>query len=210
MRNLFFLLLFGLPVAVYAQPKGYQPVKNIAAFEQSLTQANKSVQTIASDFTQVKNMSLLAEKIKSKGKFYLKKEDKVRIEYTSPFTYILVMNAGQVMVRDEQKSSKINTKNSKAMQSVNRIIIDCMRGTVFQNPDFKVSAYEAAAGYLLNMVPANDAMKKMFKQIDIYLDKKTFDVDRLSMAEPGGDFTDMDFSNTQHNTALNESLFKVK
>lgn len=197
-------------MAAMAQPKGYQPLKNITAFQQALSQANAAKNTIASDFVQVKNLSLLADKIKSKGKFYFKKEDKVRIEYTTPYYYLLVMNSGEIMVKDEQKSSRINTRNSKTMQSVNRIMLDCMRGTVFQNKDFKVSAFENAGGYLLSLMPATDAMKKMFKQIDVYMDRKSFDVDRLTMTETGGDFTDMDFSNTQHNTALNDALFKVK
>ncbi|XZF15346.1 LolA family protein [Chitinophagaceae bacterium MMS25-I14] len=195
---------------LYAQPKGYQPMKNTAAFQQELGKANAVKQTIASDFTQVKNLSLLADKIKSKGKFFFKKDDKVRIEYTTPYYYLLVMNGGQIMVKDEQKTSKVNTKNSKTMQSVNRIMIDCMRGTVFQNPDFKVSAFESAGNYLLSLAPANESMKKMFKQIDVYMDRRNFDVGRLSMIETGGDYTDMDFTNTQHNTALNDALFKVK
>ncbi len=194
----------------HAQAKGFQPVKDVPAFQSALAKSNAAVQTISSDFDQVKHLSMLAEKIKSKGKFYFKKEDKVRIEYTNPFSYLLVMNAGQVMVKDEQKTSKINTKNSQAMQSVNRIMIDCMRGTVFQNKDFKVSAYENGQNYQLVMVPATDAMKKMFKQIDVFLDKKSFDVDRLSMVELGGDYTDMNFSNAKHNVALNEALFKAK
>lgn len=193
-----------------AQPKGYLPVKNVQVFQQSLSKSNETRQTIESNFTQTKHLSLLAEKIKSNGKFYFKKEDKVRIEYTSPYYYLMVMNGGQLMVKDEEKTSKINTKNSKTMQSVNRIMIDCMRGTVFQNTDFKVTAYEASKGYLLSLVPVTDAMKKMFKQIDVYMDKNSLDVDRLSMIEVGGDYTDMDFTNTQHNRALNETLFKAK
>ncbi len=210
MRNLFTAILCTVSVGVIAQPKGYIALKNVSAFQQAMSQNSMKVQTIASDFIQVKNMALLEEKIKSKGKFYYKREDRVRIEYTSPYSYLLVMNAGQVMVKDEQKTSKINTKNSKTMQSVNRIMIDCMRGTVFQNPDFKVTAYESSTGYLLNMVPVTEAMKKMFKQIDVYMDKKTMDVDRLTMTELGGDYTDMDFTNTKHNIALDEAIFKVK
>lgn len=208
-NTLLFFLLF-ICVSAHAQPKGYQAVRNVANFQQALSKNSTQVQTITSDFVQVKNMALLEEKIKSKGKFYYKKEDKVRIEYTSPFTYLLVMNAGQVMVKDEQKTSKINTKNSKTMQSVNRIMIDCMRGSVFQNTDFKVTAFENNSSYLLAMVPATDAMKKMFKQIDVYMDKKTMDVDRLTMSELGGDYTDMDFTNTKHNTPLDEAIFKIK
>jgi len=210
MRNLLTAIFCTISASVIAQPKGYTPLKNVSTFQQAMSQNSAKVQTIVSDFSQVKNMALLEEKIKSKGKFYYKREDKVRIEYTNPYSYLLIMNAGQVMVKDEQKTSKINTKNSKTMQSVNRIMIDCMRGTVFQNPDFKVNAYESGTGYMLAMVPVTDAMKKMFKQIDVYMDKKTMDVDRLTMTELGGDFTDMDFTNTKHNTALDEAIFKVK
>lgn len=210
MRSLLLAVLVLNSLGVCGQPKGFQPVKNVQEFQTALAKANASVQTISSDFTQVKNMALLEDKIRSKGKFYFKKEDKVRIEYTSPYSYLLVMNGGQIMVRDEQKTSKVNTRNSKTMQSVNRIMIDCMRGTVLNNPDFKATVYEGQNNYLLSLTPATEAMKKMFKSIDVYLARKNFDVDRLSMIEVGGDFTEMDFSNTQHNTALNDAIFKTR
>jgi outer membrane lipoprotein-sorting protein len=205
-----FIVSVLLSSVAFAQPKGFQPVKNVQEFQATLSKSNASVNTISSDFSQTKNLALLADKIKSKGKFFFKKEDKVRIEYTSPYTYLLVMNGGQIAVKDEQKTSKINTKNSKTMQSVNRIMIDCMRGTVLNNPDFKASVFENGNNYLLSLAPVNESMKKMFKSIDVYLSKKNFDVDRLVMMEQGGDFTDMDFSHTQHNIALNDALFKVK
>ena len=209
-RSLLSVLIIIGSLAVQAQPKGFEAVKNISSFQQALSANNAAIKTISSDFVQTKSLALLSDKIKSKGKFFFQKEDKVRIEYTSPFSYLLVMNGGQVMVKDEQKTSKINTKNSKAMKSVNRIMIDCMRGTVFQNPDFKVAAYESNGAYLLSLVPANEAMKRMFKQIDVFMNRKNLEVNRLTMTETGGDYTDMDFVNTVHNAALNESLFKIK
>ena len=197
-------------LVAWAQPKGYTPVKNTTTFETELSKANAAIRTINSDFSQTKNMALLAEKVKSKGKFYFMKDDKIRIEYTQPFSYILVMNKGQVLVKDEQKTSKVNTKNSKALQSVNRIMIDCMRGTILSNPDFKASVFESGNSYLIALIPSQAAMKNMFSGIDIYLAKKQFDVTRLVMKENGGDLTDMNFSNAQHNQPLNETLFKVK
>lgn len=193
-----------------AQPAGYIALKNTGALKDALAKSNAGTQTIASDFTQVKNMALLKEKIKSKGRFYFKKEDKVRIEYTAPYSYLMVMNGSQMLVKDEQKSNKINTGGSKLLQSVNRIMIDCMRGTMFQNPDFKVTALENGANYLLQLTPVNAAMKKMFSGIEVYMDKKTLDVNQLVMMEQGGDNTTMAFSNTRHNTSLNDQLFKAK
>jgi outer membrane lipoprotein-sorting protein len=193
-----------------AQPKGYKQVANLSAFRQSLAQSTAALQTLQSDFIQTKHLSLLADKITSKGKFYYRREDKVRIEYTSPFQYLLVMNGGQILVRDEQKTSRINARTSKMMQSVNRIMIDCMRGSVFSNPDFKVVAYEGGNGYLLTLAPATESMKKMFRQIDVYLTRTGLAVDRLTMTEQGGDYTDMDFTKSQQNLALSDALFKVR
>jgi outer membrane lipoprotein-sorting protein len=211
MNKIIVTAVFSLfPLVAWAQPKGYTSVKNTTTFETELSNANAGIRTINSDFSQTKNMALLAEKVKSKGKFYFMKEDKIRIEYTQPFSYILVMNKGQVLVKDEQKTSKVNTKNSKALQSVNRIMIDCMRGTILSNPDFKASVFESGNSYLIALIPSQAAMKIMFSGIDIYLTKKQFEVTRLVMKENGGDLTDMNFSNAQHNQPLNETLFKVK
>ena len=193
-----------------AQPKGYKPVANVPAFQQSLAKSTAALKTLQSDFIQTKHLSLLAEKISSRGKFYYSKEDKVRIEYTTPFQYLLVMNGGQIMIKDEQKTSRVNARNSKMLQSVNRIMLDCMRGSVFSNPDFKVAAFENGAGYLLSLSPATESMKKMFSQIDVYLTKTGLDVDKLTMKESGGDYTDMDFTNSQHNIALNDALFRTR
>lgn len=211
MNKLFASLIFSLfTVAGLAQPKGFTTVKNTSVFQSTLSKANATVNTITSDFSQTKNMALLSEKIKSKGKFYFMKEDKVRIEYTSPYSYLMVMNKGQILVKDEQKTSRINAKSSKAMQSANRIMLDCMRGTVLSNPDFNAAVFENGSDYLVSLSPKTDAMKKMFQNIEVYLAKKGLDVSRLTMKERGGDVTDMFFTNTKHNNALNETLFKVK
>lgn len=210
--NKFFATLFFVLIGIgaFAQPKGFTAVKDAAQFQTNLSKSNAVLKTISSDFTQIKNMALLSEKIKSKGKFYFMQEDKVHIEYTSPYSYLLIMNRGQILVKDEQKTSRINTKTSKALQSVNRIMMDCMRGTVLSNPDFDATVFENGSQYLVSLVPKTADMKKMFQSIEVYLSKKNFDVNRLVMKENGGDLTDMNFSNTLHNISLNENLFKVK
>lgn len=204
------ICLLLLTTAAYAQPKGYQPVKDISAFQNSLASANSKVNTIKSDFSQVKEMSLLAEKINSNGKFYFQKEDKVRIQYTEPYDYLLIMNGTRLLVKDEQSTNKINTRNSKMMQSVNRVMVDCMQGTVFNNPDFSVKAYSNASTYLLQMTPVDVTMKQLFDQVEVYIAKDSYDVEKLIMQESGGDYTIMKFTNIKHNTALNEGLFKAK
>lgn len=209
-RNIHLVFALLITVASAAQPAGYKQYPNTEELQSKLATSNKSLVDISSSFKQVKHMSLLEEELQSSGKFYFKKNFKVRIEYTEPFHYLMVMNSGKMMVKDEQKSSTINTGNSKMMQSVNRIIVDCMSGNVFTNPDFKVKGYSNASKYLISLSPVSSEMKKMFDKIDVYLNKSDLKVTSMVMTEKGGDYTSMNFYNIKHNNSLNESLFKVK
>jgi len=99
-RSLLSVLIIICSLGVQAQPEAFEAVKNVSSFQLALSPNNAAIKTISSDFVQTKSLALLSDKIKSKGKFFFQKEDKVRIEYTSPFSYLLVMNGGQVMVKD--------------------------------------------------------------------------------------------------------------
>jgi outer membrane lipoprotein-sorting protein len=207
---IFVLSVFAQVETVAQVPQGYTAVSNTMSLQTILAATAKKTLTISSDFTQVKHMKMMNDKVNSKGKFYFKKEDKIRIEYTSPFQYLLVMNGGQIMVRDENKTNKINTRNSKTMQSVNRVMMDCMRGTVFGNKDFNVKAFEAKSQYLLQLIPANSNMKGLFARIDVYIEKGDNSVSKLVMNENGGDYTDMNFTNKKINTSLADALFSIR
>ncbi|MFA6056984.1 MAG: outer membrane lipoprotein carrier protein LolA [Taibaiella sp.] len=206
---IFALSIFTAVKAIAQVPKGYTAINNTTSLQTTLAATAKKTQTIASDFTQVKHMKMMNDKVNSKGKFYFKKEDKIRIEYTSPFQYLLVMSGGQIMVRDENKTNKINTRNSKTMQSVNRVMMDCMRGTVFGNKDFSVKAFETKNQYLLQLTPANSNMKSLFARIDVHIEKSDNSVSKLVMNENGGDYTDMNFTNKKINTNLADALFST-
>ena len=212
----FAAIVFLLSCAVFIapsgaqQPAGFSTVTNTVALQQSLAKNTASTQTITSDFTQVKHMKMLNDKVSSKGKFYYKKEHKIRIEYTSPFKYLLVMNGSSVIVKDGQKTNKINTRNSKAMQSANRIMMDCMTGSVYANKDFSVKTFENKGQYLLQLTPVAASMKGMFSRIDVYIEKSDNSVTKLLLNENGGDYTEMNFLNKKKNALLQDALFSVR
>ena len=95
---------------VSAQHAGYTALSDPAAFKSNFKQESSNVISIQSNFTQEKILSALTEKIVSKGKFWFKRSNKVRIEYTKPFVYLMVMNGDKMLIRDEQKESRINVK----------------------------------------------------------------------------------------------------
>lgn len=204
------IFLLAGSICTQAQQAGFSAMTNTAALQQALAKNAQVTQSISSDFNQVKNMKMLNDKVSSKGKFYYKQADKVRIEYTSPFSYLLVMNSGMIAVKENGKVSKINTRNSLTMQSVNKIMMDCMRGTVFNNKEFSVKAYGSSAQYLLTLTPLSSGVKGLFKNIDVYINKSDNQVAKLIMTENGGDNTVMTFTNRKLNSNLADALFSVR
>ncbi len=75
-----FSFVLSLSISAQAQaPKGFADVSNTTSLQSSLAATAKNTQTIASDFSQMKHMKMMNDKVSSKGKFYFKKEDKIRI-----------------------------------------------------------------------------------------------------------------------------------
>lgn len=210
MKSLFQVLFFTfLSISLLAQ-NGFVAVKDLTTFKTNFSKVSTSILSIESDFVQVKNLSMLKEKMNSKGKFYYKKENKVRIEYTSPYKYLMVLNNNTMTVKDEQKTSNYNTRSNKMMQSINNIMLDCMRGTVYNNKDFATTVLENQKEFLLQLTPTTAVMKKMFAKIEVFLDKKDFNVLRLNMVENGGDNSLMTFTNRVINKTISDALFSTK
>lgn len=200
------LVFFGNTQAQYV---GYKPVNEDADFRTRFTAASQKTNTIKSDFVQEKNLSLLAEKIVSRGKFWFKKENLVRMEYTQPFQYLMVINGTNVYIKDSQKENKISTKSNKLFQQINKVIVDCVKGGALESKDFTTRIFEGSNAFLAELTPVNKQMKGMFKNINIHIDKKEYAVSKVEMHEPSGDNTIITFSNRELNTNLVDALFAI-
>ncbi|MCW5917425.1 MAG: outer membrane lipoprotein carrier protein LolA [Ferruginibacter sp.] len=208
-KSLLALILGIFCLMANAQYNGYSALVNEAAFKSNFSIATQKVSTIKSDFTQEKDLSLLADKISSKGKFWFKKNNQVRMEYTSPYQYLMVINKDRVFVKDRQKESKINTRSNKMFQQINRVMIDCMQGTVFSNPDFSTRLFENKSAVLIEMTPLTKGLKEMFSHIILVVEKKDFSVVSIRMNEASGDNTTIRFINKEQNVQLPDNLFSV-
>lgn len=211
MRKIILLICLCAPALwIQAQYAGYKPVADLAAFKTQFAAASQHTQAIKSDFVQDKTLSMLSEKITSKGKFWFKKDNLVRMEYNQPFQYLVIINNNNVFVKDGDKENKISTKSNKLFQQINRMMVDCVQGTALSNPDFKVSVFESTQAYLIELVPVAKGMKDYFKNINIILSKKDYSVSKLEMYEQSGDNTVISFINKELNAAVADALFVIK
>ena len=205
---IFFLLAAGL--GAEAQYAGYSPVADLAKFKTAFSAATQKTTSVKADFTQDKNLSMLSEKITSKGNFWFKKDSRVRMEYNQPFKYLMILNKDKVYVKDGQKESKVSTKSNKMFQQINKIMIDCMQGTMLENADFKTRIFENKNNTLVELTPVAKGMKELFKSINVIIDKKDFSVLSIEMNELSGDNTIMRFTNKELNASIPDTLFDIK
>ena len=196
-------------LSVSAQHPGYELLKNQDEFRPAFREASKKTNSIRCDFIQEKNLSLLSDKIISKGKFWFEKENKVRMEYTQPFTYLMILNGGKIFVKDGQKENRISANSSKVFQQVNRIMLDCVGGTVLSNPDFSPKVWEGSKSYLLELTPVAKNLRALYSIIVVTIDKKDFTALSLEMTEVSGDSNLIRFLNKELNAPLPATLFAI-
>jgi outer membrane lipoprotein-sorting protein len=197
-------------LAASAQYTGYKAIEDLPGFKKQFAAEAKKIQSIKSNFAQEKNLSLLDEKIISEGKFYFKRDNKVRIAYEKPFQYLMIINGDQMLVKDSQKENKVNVNSNKLFQQVNKIIVDCLQGTMLDNKDFSVRVYQNDKTWLLEMTPVGKALKDFFQVIVIHADKKDYSVSSIDMREPSGDNTLIRFTQKELNAAVHDEIFAIR
>lgn len=163
-----------------AQYPGYKSVVDLNRFKELFSSAAKNTETIKSDFVQEKDLSMLSEKIISKGNFWFKKDNKVRMEYTQPFQYLLIINQNNIYIKYGQKENKISTKSNKLFQQINKITLDCIQGNILNSAEYKIKVFENNQSFLIELLPSAKALKEFFKYINIFVSKKTIQLISLN------------------------------
>ena len=183
-------------------------MKNPAVFKQKFSEATGKTQTIEASFIQVKSLSVISEKIITKGRFLFKKEKKLRWEYTDPFHYLIIINNETMFVQDEEKKIRVDIRANKMFAEINSIIIGCIQGNLFNDEKkFLSSFFENRNSYMVKLKPLASNLKDYLSEIRIFFDKNDFTVTRLEMHEPSGDYTNIDFSVEKINTNLPDEKF---
>jgi outer membrane lipoprotein-sorting protein len=208
-RTIFLFLLLVSGLYVQAQYSGYKLLSDANDFKTKFTAVSQKTNTIKSDFVQEKELSLLSEKIISKGKFWFKRENAVRMEYTTPFQYLMIINSGKIYIRDSQKENKISAKSNKLFEQINKVMMDCVNGSALSNPDFATKFFEGTDSYLVELSPVNKNLKNLFKNINLVVGKKDYAVSKIEMHEPSGDNTIISYINREMNVNLPDALFVI-
>ena len=202
--------LFVVQLTSIAQADGYSVMKNVDDFKAKAKAVADKTTSISSDFVQKKVLSIMEEEIISKGKFLFKKENSIRWEYKEPFVYLIIINDGEIFIKDDNKENKFDMKSNNTFKGINDMIVNSVSGNIMDDENYIVSYYESASNYMVQLTPKDEKLKEYMSVIEVYFDKISYDVVRLKMMEESEDYTSIEFKNRVVNSDIADEKFTFK
>lgn len=192
---------------IFGQSSDYKEIFDTDQISQHIDKVATDIETINSEFVQEKNITFLCETIISKGILRFENPDKLRLEYISPFEYLLIMNEGQLLINTGDSKTEYDLKSNKMFNQVNDLIISSVQGEIVTNPNYRTSFFENGDTLLVKLFPKQDELSKYIKNIDLYIGKGDFTVSKLQITEPSDDYTLIKFVNKIINEPLPDNSF---
>ncbi|PKA83230.1 outer membrane lipoprotein-sorting protein [Ulvibacter sp. MAR_2010_11] len=177
---------------------------------QELVTANAlTTRSILSDFEQTKHISVLENDITSKGKLVFNAPDKIRWEYKTPYKNVVIFKNNRLYVDDGTKKSDIDLSSNKMFKSLNSLIVNSIKGDMFDTNQFDISYFTSDKGYLVTFIPKEKRLHKFIASFELIFSEKNGEVSQIKLIEPNEDYTVIIFRNKKLNVEVSEALFKL-
>ena len=191
-------------------PASAQQKVNESKVIQQINAVATSMRSMQCDFVQTKYLKMLNDKMVSKGKMYYQKSNKLRWEYTSPYSYAFVLNGSKVLISKGKRNDVINVNQSKMFKEIARIMMSSVVGNCLTDrKDFKVSLVASGSDYIATLYPQQKQMKQMFQKIILHFNKAKSTVTKVELVEKKGDKTLIELKNVKTNASINGKIFSI-
>ena len=206
MKKLLFSLVFMLVCTSSAIAQSAASANVI----QQINAVASRMKTMQCDFVQTKHMKMLNDKMVSRGKMYYQQSDKLRWEYTSPYTYTFVLNGSRVLLSKGKRNDVINVNQSKFFKEIARIMMNSVIGKCLTDKkDFRTSIATTQSEWVATLVPQRKEMKQMFQKIVLHFNRQRMMVSTVELVEKKGDRTVIQLTNVKTNSPINAKVFSV-
>lgn len=210
MYRIIFLFL-GLQLSLVSTAQDFTVVNDIESVKEKIQAVSQNLNSLSSAFTQEKHISFLEDVHSSSGIFKYQKEDKIRWEYTAPYSYIVILKDGKLLIDDEGKKNKLDIAQNIMFKKISKMISKAMAGDVLdEQKDFDPVVEENNEYYKVTMTPQQKRIQNYLESIEVYFDKESYLVQTVVMKESEEDFTKISFDNMKLNGPVKDEDFYMK
>jgi outer membrane lipoprotein carrier protein len=175
-----------------------------------ITAAAAGMESLVCDFEQIKELSILNEKMISTGKMYYRNDNSLRWEYQRPYTYVFVLNEKKILMQSEQTRSVIDVNSSGFFQELVNIMINGINGNGLKdNKNFNISYFVGESQWSVTLTPVQKEVKKLFSTITLTFNVQDYTVDKIAMKEKNGDSTLILLSKKQFNKKIENEKYAI-
>ncbi|ASO06158.1 MULTISPECIES: LolA family protein [Arenibacter] len=207
MRNLLFLVVLIAHTSLLLAQESKMNNTEIAEFKAKINETSKATTTIQSNFTQYKHLDFLSNDITTQGKMAFKVPNMVKWEYTEPFKYSIIFKDDKLIINDSGTKSNMDLGNSALFKKINQLIVNSVKGNLFQDSDFTMSYFKSSKYYKVIFIPKDEKIKSYIASFILFFDKQQADVMEVKMVEPTNDYTRIVFSDRLINKPLDNEVF---
>lgn len=173
-----------------------------------ITEASSNMNSMQCDFTQVKELSFMDDKVTSEGKMFYKKTNKVRWEYTKPYKYVFSIDGEHVRMTSGDKTNKVPVNSSKMFGEISKVMVGGVSGSgLVDSPDFDTQFQVGKDDYKIVLKPKKKEMKDLFSMVQVQIGKSDNRIRSVEMVEQSGDKTTITLKNIQVNTTISDEIF---
>ena len=204
-RLLFLILILSHIIPLSAQQLTEEQIK------QKVNQTASAMKTMQCDFVQTKHLKMLNNDFVSHGKMYYQQSNKLRWEYTSPYSYTFILNNDQVLLKNKQRNDLIDIKQNKLFREIVRIMMSSVVGNCLaDDKNYKVSIATIGNEWVATLLPQRKDMKQMFPKLVLHFHAKKSVVNTVELYDKNGEKTIIELKNIRINETIHPHMFVIQ
>jgi outer membrane lipoprotein carrier protein len=204
-RLLFLILILSHIIPLSAQQLTEEQIK------QKVNQTASAMKTMQCDFVQTKHLKMLNNDFVSHGKMYYQQSNKLRWEYTSPYSYTFILNNDQVLLKNKQRNDLIDVKQNKLFREIVRIMMSSVVGNCLaDDKNYKVSIATIGNEWVATLLPQRKDMKQMFQKLVLHFNAKKSVVNTVELFDKNGEKTIIELKNIRTNETITSNMFVIQ
>jgi outer membrane lipoprotein carrier protein len=204
-RLLFLILILSHIIPLSAQQLTEEQIK------QKVNQTASAMKTMQCDFIQTKHLKMLNNDFVSHGKMYYQQSNKLRWEYTSPYSYTFILNNDKVLLKNKQRNDLIDIKQNKLFREIVRIMMSSVVGNCLaDDKNYKVSIATIGNEWVATLLPQRKDMKQMFQKLVLHFNAKKSVVNTVELYDKNGEKTIIELKNIRINETIHPHMFVIQ
>ncbi|PKQ45485.1 LolA family protein [Confluentibacter flavum] len=177
-------------------------------FIRKVTTIANNTKNMLSDFIQEKHLSIMNNTIISKGKLAFMSPNLVKWEYIEPYKNVALFKEDKLYISNNDKKETLNLKSNKLFKDLNSLIVNSIKGDMFDDSQFNITYFKIDTGYLVIFIPNEKKLSRFIARFELKFSNESTEVEEVKLVEPNDDFTTITFKNKQINTKISDDTFK--